>query len=171
MISSFFIKSSALKIFTWIFLIPFLIGCVFIRFNQPMGVIVWPVISATGALFWMTIIGLHLLQRSPIGGGLNKNVFKICVSILFSLPVLLATQPFFGLEVAEIILKPLVSFVLTICSLYCLYCISKSLTTLEFKRSSGFSTYAGTLIILSMLPLGIFLVQPRVQRLSNPQTT
>jgi phosphoglycerol transferase MdoB-like AlkP superfamily enzyme len=117
------------------------------------------------------MVGIYLLKKSPIVGGLNKNAFKICVSILFSLPILLATQPFMGLKIAEIILNAFVAFVLACCSLYCLYCISKSLTTLEFNRSSGFSTYAGTLIILSILPLGIFLIQPRVQRLSNTQAT
>jgi len=167
MVSNFFIKSNAFRLFLWIYLIPFLIGCLFFRFNQILGVIIWSVLSVTGTLIWMAKVGLYLFQKSQIKVGLNKTVFKISVALLSFVPIFIVMQPFLSAEYEDVILNPPIFFVLIICSLYCHYFISKSLTIAEFNKSTGFLTYAGTFVFISMLPLGLFLLQPRIQNFTN----
>jgi hypothetical protein len=52
-----------------------------------------------------------------------------------------------------------------LCMLYILYFISKCLVAAEFEQSTSFSEYVGTILAFLFFPIGIWILQPRVNQL------
>ena len=55
--------------------------------------------------------------------------------------------------------------VATFCMFYNLYFVAKSLKLVELQRPVGFYDYSGPLFLLWFFPAGIWVVQPRINRL------
>lgn len=53
----------------------------------------------------------------------------------------------------------------TVCMFYLLYFVAKSLVLAETSKPASFSDYAGPFFLLWFFPVGIWIVQPRVNRL------
>lgn len=75
----------------------------------------------------------------------------------------IATFQSFSPGLLELIL-PLHLFAM-ICMFYLLYFVSKSLVLAETSKPASFCDYAGPLFLLWFFPVGIWIVQPRVNRL------
>jgi hypothetical protein len=56
------------------------------------------------------------------------------------------------------------------CMFYSLYFVSKSLTRVETGRPALFPKFAGSLVLLWFFPVGIWVVQPKVNRLYELRT-
>jgi hypothetical protein len=158
MISDFLKKSGSLRLFTFIYLLPFIFGCLLIKAGLPSGFLVFVLGSLCGSLIWIRTLGLWLYQMAPLKNGLNRLFFNISTLVLIP-----------GFTAILFLLDPENSFmflaipILSIVHIYTLYFFAKSLTSLEFKRSVGFFTYCGTMIFISALPIGIFILQPKIQ--------
>jgi len=48
---------------------------------------------------------------------------------------------------------------------YCLYFISKSLKAVELQRDVTFNDYAGEFFLIWFFPIGIWFIQPRINKL------
>lgn len=59
-----------------------------------------------------------------------------------------------------------------VCMFYLLYFVSKSLVLAETSKPASFYDYAGPFFLLWFFPIGIWIVQPKVNRLySERQNT
>jgi hypothetical protein len=53
------------------------------------------------------------------------------------------------------------------CMFYCLYFISKELKAVEWQRPVTFSVYTGEFFLIWFFPIGIWFIQPRINKLSE----
>ena len=51
------------------------------------------------------------------------------------------------------------------CIFYCIYFVSKTIRTAELQRNVTFSDYAGEFFLIWFYPIGIWVLQPRINRL------
>lgn len=166
MFQAFFTKSSALKLFTWIYLIPFLTGCVALRFNFEYGIFFWAVPSIFGLGVWFITVALFLHKQTQPELRLSKVSFITCLITCAILLGLLFLDTYHLINIGAF--GPFVTFVTFVSGMYCSYFFSKSLTLVELRKSTGLLTFLGTMILLGMF-LGILLIQPRIQKIAQLQ--
>jgi hypothetical protein len=51
------------------------------------------------------------------------------------------------------------------CIFYCLYFVSKTFKTAELQRQTTFSDFAGEFFLLWFYPVGIWIVQPKINKM------
>jgi len=109
-----------------------------------------------GALFfiWLYTVGDYLFQKLPKGISMNINLFKVAITL--SLFLLLFWSIYHNL---------ISILALTLIAAYSTYFVSRSICTIEKNRKVDFSEYAGTFISIWIFPLGIWFIQPRVQKI------
>lgn len=131
----------------------------------------------TGLLFgWIYVLGINLFKKMPssLSSGLTKFRIAICIpamyilliSIFMSLTLPTANPPQLSI-LALIIPLHLISMA---CILYCLYFVAKALKTAEWQQPVSFSDYLGEFFLLGFFPVGVWLIQPRINKLFS-QTT
>jgi hypothetical protein len=123
---------------------------------------------------WFWALGTNLHPKLPETVKMNLTKFKF--SLLFPL-VYMAALLFFisgflwmgldqgpkGIEIALLIF-PLHIFSM-FCMIYCLYFISKELKSVEWQRPVTFGDYAGEFFLIWFYPVGIWILQPRINKL------
>ena len=57
------------------------------------------------------------------------------------------------------------------CMFYLLYFVSKTLKTVELKREVTFSDFLGEFFMIWFFPFGIWIIQPRINKLVNGENT
>jgi hypothetical protein len=78
-------------------------------------------------------------------------------------PVFMATFPSFKPLVIAIIIP--LHFFATFCMFYLLYFVSKSLVLVETGKPASFYDYAGPFFLTWFFPIGVWIIQPRINRL------
>ena len=143
-----------------------------------------------GYLFLVLLISFVLLFYSwfySVGSSLNKKLppntpmpikwFRISISIpilyflLLSLLIILESTTAFSTGKRNSDALPLIlplHFLTSICTFFCNYFISKSLRIIELKRSVTFSDYAGEFFLIWFFPIGIWVIQPRINKIFGP---
>ena len=56
------------------------------------------------------------------------------------------------------------------CILYCFYFTAKTIKTAELERKVGFGDFVGEFLLLWFYPIGIWFLQPRVNKLIEKPT-
>lgn len=139
------------------------------------------VISCALFFAWLYSMGTNLFKKLPVGAGMSLARFKLFLfiplvyigSVCLLMPLLFsnATQ-FPNALVAEDNQVPGAFFLIVpihlfsmFCMFYCLYFNSKALRAAELQRPVVFSDYAGEFLLLWFFPIGIWVIQPRINRL------
>jgi hypothetical protein len=125
------------------------------------------VISPFLAFFmgWLWSMGSFLSSIAEPSLKLNIHVFRF--ALIFPTVYLFTAPPFFlssSSSVVESIELPLHLLALC-CLLYAFYFVSKSLVTVEKGGAVTSNDYALTLLLLFFSLIGIWLIQPRINRL------
>lgn len=143
--------------------------------------LIFPILKISVITFffgWFYALGVNLDEKVPPGVNLGIKQFKICLSIPFVYMLLI-----FGFEISmflafkypsymlflideqfryiERLLKPLSAF----CILYCIYFNAKALRVVELQAPVTLRDYAGYFFSILFLPIGIWEIQPRVNKL------
>ncbi len=126
---------------------------------------------------WFYTLGTNLHKKLPTTATMNLNKFKIfffipVVYILFICVFMVGTfsnissggQP--NPAIFAIII-PLHLFSM-FCIFYCLYFNAKALKTVEWQKSVTFSDFAGEFFLIWFFPIGIWIIQPRLNKLFDP---
>lgn len=126
------------------------------------------------SLSWSYSLGTNLYKRLPVTAKMSLTRFKIFlffpgIYMIFFLVFMagLFSDVSSGREPNPGILFlifPLHLFAM-FCLFYCLYFNAKALKTVELQRPVTFSDYAGEFFLLWFFPIGIWIIQPRVNRL------
>lgn len=77
--------------------------------------------------------------------------------------VFIAAIPRAGSELFAVILP--LHFLAMFCMFYILYFVSKHLVLVETGKSASFYDYAGPFFLLWFYPIGVWIIQPRINRL------
>lgn len=135
-------------------------------------------IGSTGVFFgWFWALGTNLHAKLPLGVKMNLTRFKVFLLIpaiyigLISIFIFGAfkTIPHKGEMNWQIIpvIFPLHFFAM-FCIFYCLYFIAKEIKAVELQRPVTFSDFAGEFLLIWFYPIGIWIIQPRINKLFRP---
>jgi hypothetical protein len=80
-------------------------------------------------------------------------------------------QPDFGLVAILMgVILPLHLFSM-FCMFYCLYFVSKTIKTVELQRETEFSDFVAEFFLIWFYPIGIWIIQPRVNKMAESTPT
>lgn len=125
-------------------------------------------------LGWFYSLGTNLHKKLPETVNMNLKKFKIFLLIptVYMLFISFYMSSLFSNVSTNIepnpaifgIIFPLHLFSM-FCIFYCLYFISKELKAVEWQKPVTFSDYAGEFFLIWFFPLGIWIIQPRINKL------
>jgi hypothetical protein len=129
---------------------------------------------------WFWVMGINLYPKLPPTVNLNLSRFKLFMFIpavyivIISLVlggISIGTQGDRTSGYAAIIL-PIHLFSM-FCIFWCLAFVAKSLKAVELQRPVTFSDYAGEFFLIWFFPIGVWFIQPRINKMfdDNLQTT
>ncbi|MFT3705305.1 MAG: hypothetical protein QM802_23255 [Agriterribacter sp.] len=127
---------------------------------------------------WFYTLGISLHKKLPESAPMNVNRFKIFLFIPVAYILLICAfmaSRFSGISTSEqfnpaifgLIIVPLHLFSM-FCIFYCLYFNAKALKTVELQRPLTFSDYAGEFFLIWFFPIGVWIIQPRINKLFDP---
>lgn len=118
--------------------------------------------------FWAMAIGLQ--RKIPDHLKMNIGLFNVFL-LIPTLYFLMITRPFNSFSggipsfMMGIILIPhLFSMA---CVFYCMGFAAKALKTAELQRKVSFSDYAGDFFLIWFFPIGIWILQPKINKIYN----
>jgi hypothetical protein len=113
---------------------------------------------------WLWSLGAFLTSIKPPTLMLSLRIFRF--ALIYTPVYLFAFNIFFD------DLRPLpIAFVFPLhllamfCLIYSLYFVSKSLVSAEKTESASFSSYAAEFFLIWFFPIGVWIIQPRINRL------
>jgi uncharacterized RDD family membrane protein YckC len=133
-----------------------------LKITVPLGGVM--VLFMLSYLSWLWSVGWFLNSVGEPGLRLRKGFFRI--ALLFPAVYILLFLVSFGTSnpVFLALIFPLHLFA-TFCLLYDLYFVSKSLALVETGKQVSFPDYAGSFFLLWFFPIGVWFIQPKVNRL------
>lgn len=129
---------------------------------------------------WFWSVGVGLQKKIPQDLRLNVKFFKWTVIFPFIyITLILGTLSYaFSsdwdyieqyidlLDSALFIILPIHYFTL-FCLFYQLYFVSKTIKTMELQRKVTFGDYIGELVLVLLFPIGIWFVQPKINKFAQ----
>jgi len=138
---------------------------------------VLPVLFAVymGLFFaWFYSLGTNLYRKLPATAKMNLTRFKVFLLIPVIYMTLLCVGLFgaYSSALKGVQPNPLifififpVHFFCMFCIFYCLYFNAKALKAAEWQRPVTFSDFAGEFFMIWFFPVGIWILQPRINKL------
>lgn len=126
---------------------------------------------------WYYALGTNLHKKLPVTAPMNLLRFKVFLFFpLVYIPVFMVfmLNTFSDLQTHEapnpfvfLLIFPLHLFSM-FCMVYCLYFNAKALKTVELQKPVTFSDFAGEFCLLWLFPIGVWIIQPRINKLFDP---
>lgn len=123
---------------------------------------------------WLYTLGASLHKKLPTSVNINLTLFKVFIIIpvaymlflsifIYEIVVKIYLIPILNPNILAIII-PLHLFSM-FCIIYCLYFIAKALKSIEWQKPVTFSDFAGEFFLIWFFPIGIWFIQPRINKL------
>jgi hypothetical protein len=144
------------------------------------GVMAGTLILTSVMLMWFWSLGVKLQDYIPIGAKLKTGFFKFSIwypiIYIFLIVVLMiyvgnvvdSGSSSAGPPLAIFIFFPLHFFAM-FCMFYNLYFVARTIKTAELQRPVNFGDYAGEFFLMWFYFIGIWIVQPKVNRIYEGQ--
>ena len=160
------------------FIFQFIIMSSVISSNDPTKIFYYfPILMVlfVGLFFgWFYTLGTNLYKKLPQTATMNLTRFKIFlfIPIAYIIIISIGMAGMFSNTSSGALPNPSV-FVLIVplhlfsmfCMFYCLYFIAKTLKTVELQKPVKFSDFAGEFFLIWYFPIGIWIIQPRINKL------
>jgi hypothetical protein len=181
---NFFLRLKHWQLFLLLIGVPLVLQIIFVSVviasNDPFAAIVFfPVIMiiVLCTLFgWIYSVGAAMYKKIPFSMRPNLRRFKLfmlvptvyisclCVFLAFIFRATpMVNGP--GAGIMVLIIFPLHLFSM-FCIFYCLYFAANALKMAELQRPISFSDFAGEFFLMWFFPIGIWIVQPRINYLA-----
>ncbi|MGB2678181.1 MAG: RDD family protein [Candidatus Acidiferrum sp.] len=133
-----------------------------LRVNLPFGVVM--VLSMFCLVAWLWSMGSFLNSIGQPALRLRLGFFRF--ALLYPAVYIIVFLVLFGITKPALIavIFPLHFFAM-FCLFYDLYLVSKSLALIETGKPVSFPDYAGSFFLLWFFPIGVWFIQPRINRL------
>jgi hypothetical protein len=127
-----------------------------------VGWVLWVAVFVS----WLWSLGTFLHQLVETETRMRVHVFKIGLGYAAMYMIVLSALMFQGLHELEVFrwLMPPFHMLAMACMFYSIYFVAKNLAMAEKKRVS-FPDYAGYFMFLWFFPLGVWAIQPRINKL------
>lgn len=121
---------------------------------------------------WFWVLAVNLYPKLPTDSKLNLNRFKLFM-LIPSVYIIAISFIFGGISIGSqgdstggyaAIIVPIHLFSM-FCIFWCLAFVAKSLKAVELQRPVTFSDYAGEFFLIWFFPIGIWIIQPRINKL------
>jgi hypothetical protein len=132
-----------------------------------------------GLMGWLYSVGTRINDILPNELKKNSGFFKFSVIfstlyvVFFSIYSTLfrsnKIEPFVdesNFELFMFIVFPLHLFAM-FCMFYCIYFASKTMKKFEYQKKIGFGDYAGEFFLMWFFPLGIWILQPKLNQINH----
>ncbi len=165
------LQTKAWAIFVIIFGLPILLEMIFSPFSPTsLSKIIIPIISVlmcSGLFFWIYSISIGLHEILPSNLRLKVKKFKTIFTTTLTLFILISIVMSLSIpsinDYSELFI--LLIFIIMLGLLYSIYFTAKTFKTCELQRNVGFSDFAGEFFLIWFFPVGIFIIQPKVNML------
>jgi hypothetical protein len=150
----------------------------FIFFVFPLGI----VMSQLVLYLWMWSVTNTLFKREALNRFFDIKLFRFFIIAPVVIIILILVFWFWGAAVmgmgkfsmADILTRALffvipVQLLFVISKFYCFYFTSKIIKSAEMKKAATFDDALSLFILIIVFPIGIWLLQPRVNRLVEDQ--
>ncbi len=156
------------------------IGLVAANKNPELAFVLVPVmiILFMGLFFsWIYSLGTHLHKKLPETASMKLTRFKIFLLVPVAYMLFLSVFLFNLFSVIAGGGQPnpaIFAFILPLhlfsifCIFYCFYFNAKALKAVELQKPVTFSDFAGEFFLLWFFPIGVWIIQPRINRLFDP---
>lgn len=123
--------------------------------------------------FWSVGIGLQKYVSTDIKMKIKKFKAFFFIPLFYILFLLLVIgNAFYGISSGSngivgkmlFVIVPIHLFSM-FCIFYLLYFVSKTIKTIELKRSATFSDFTGEFFMIWFFPFGIWIIQPRINKI------
>ena len=172
------LKAKHWLIFTIIIGIPFIGNPMFMHTigmsdNPLIGVLVFPIIfvlSIVGVYSWVWSVAIGLQKYVPSEVKLKVNRFKVFFMIPLVYILLIVITVLFAVFSEDF--NPMIFLAVVPLHLFSIFCmfhniyfVAKTLRTVELQRQIRSDNYIGELFLVWFLPIGIWFIQPRINRI------
>jgi hypothetical protein len=131
---------------------------------------------------WSVVIGLQ--KKLPEGVSMNLKLFKVVFFLplvylfMFSMFIILAMRwmmmgGWAGAEPNPSVIVAIVTVIMPLhlfsifCLFYILYFVAKTIKAVELQREVTFSDFAGEFFLIWFYPIGIWFVQPKINKMAQ----
>jgi hypothetical protein len=124
---------------------------------------------------WFYAIGVSMSKKLPDTVKMNLTKFKCFMFIAITYMGVLYLFVYFRLfESAYRVIQPnwlIITVIITLylfslfCIFYCVYFVAKSIKAVELQQPVAFFDYAGELCSLLLFPIGIWAIQPKINKI------
>jgi hypothetical protein len=166
--NEFFIRAKHWQIFSIFtpYVIVFLVSFIYMGASTPSGLSVFYAVTSSIAMLWFVSwflsIAHFLNDLLPTEIRRRKYFFEIaCLYALIYVPInlfFLNEKPSLGS------IPDWLSFLYLFCMLYAIYSVSRCFVLIEYGQSSPWYRYMGIFLLLIFYPVGVWVVQPRINR-------
>lgn len=126
-------------------------------------------------ILWLWRVGWSLFRRLPTTIRISSlyfhagAVYFMLYTLLFIYTISLVKESVLegNLPFGMLLLLLPMHLLATFCFLYMVYFVARSLVSVEQQRVVGLGEFAGAYFLFMFLPLGIWLLQPRLHRLAS----
>lgn len=179
------LKMKHWQLFVIMFAIPMvlqivLVSTMFMSGDPSVNFTLFPVIMILFTAFffaWLYAMGTNLHKKLPPDVSMNVGLFRIFLLIPAAYIIFISLSVFsiFNKENPEDgspVLK-MAAYIIPLhlfsmfCIFYCLYFTAKTLKTVELQRPVTFSDFAGEFFLIWFFPVGVWIIQPRINQLFN----
>lgn len=180
----FFLTIKHWQLFAIIFAIPLILqfvimGALLINSSDTLLFTIFPILMGCEMIIffcWFYSLGINLHKKLPETIKMSLIKFKI---FLFIPAIYMVFFTLFFVSLFDKgVLNPAIFIVIFPCHFlsmfgvfYDLYFISKSLKTVELQRPVKFEDFAGEFFLFLIFPIGIWFLQPRVNKIFKVQDT
>lgn len=188
---NYFLKAKHWQLFLLMFGLPFLLQGMMIgqmlssipiagdgnpSINMPFYLLMIPVFLVIVMFWgWSWSVGVGIQAFIPSELRLNVKQFKVFLIIPFVYILFFLGMIMNALNLEGILEENLLFFIFPAhllamcCSFYCIYFIAKTIKTAELQQKVTFGDILGTLFLLFIYQLGIWSIQPRINKLIQQQ--
>ncbi len=176
----FLLKLKHWQLFILLVGLPFIVQMVMVAVmmitkNMYVAFIAFPLMMIFMLVFffgWFYALGTNLHKKLPENLHMNVSRFKtflfvpvgyIILIFLFVL-IMIALSPREPNPAVFLVMVPLHLFSM-FCVFYSMYFVSKTLRTVELQRELIFSDHAGEFFLIWFFPIGIWFIQPRINKI------
>jgi hypothetical protein len=125
---------------------------------------------------WFYSVGTSLSKKLPYNVRASVGLFRLFTLIPFVYGVfvtgviglifsIIYQERVLGPSISNVMLLVLLHLISMFCMLYCVYFNARALKSVELQRAVTFGDYAAEFFLIWFFPLGIWLIQPRINKL------